>query len=350
MTFEPPNTIAPEARSSATPVDKLRRPLRDLRISVTDRCNFRCTYCMPRDVFGPDYPFLPREEILTFEEILRLARIFDQLGARKFRITGGEPLLRTNLEQLVSMLAALEGADLALTTNGVLLAEQASTLAEAGLDRVTVSLDSLDDAVHREMGDTGAPVERVLAGIAAAERAGLTPLKINTVIRRGSNEDAILDLVRHFRGSGHIVRFIEFMDVGTTNRWRVEEVVPAEEILARIGDVHPLEPVAADYPGEVARRYRLVDGSAEIGIVASVTQPFCADCSRARLSTDGQLFTCLFASKGLDLRGPLRASATDAELLRLVAGRWRARNDRYSEIRSAASDPVDRIEMSYIGG
>lgn len=305
---------------------------------------------MPREVFGPDYPFLGRDEILTFEEIRRLAGVATRLGASKLRITGGEPLLRRDLHGLISQLAELEGIDLALTTNGVLLTDQAATLAEAGLRRVTVSLDSLDDATHRKMGDTTAPVDSVLGGIGAAERAGLAPIKINTVVRRGSNEDAIVALARHFRGTGHIVRFIEFMDVGMTNRWRHEDVVPAEEILARLSDVFPVEPIAANYPGEVARRYRYLDGGGEVGIVASVTAPFCGDCTRARLSTDGKLFTCLFAADGLDLRGPLRAGASDEELLELVAGLWRSRNDRYSELRSAAGREAERVEMSYIGG
>jgi len=331
-------------------VDRLRRPLHDVRISVTDRCNFRCTYCMPREVFGPDYQFLRRDEILSFEEISRLAVLFARLGARKFRITGGEPLLRKRIDRLVKMLSGIEGADLALTTNGVLLPDQAEALAVAGLERVTISLDSLEDHVHRQMGDTTAPVDSVLAGISAAERAGLTPIKINTVVRRDCNESAILDLVRHFRGSGHIVRFIEFMDVGMTNGWSLGEVVPADEILARIGEVYPIEPIDANYPGEVARRYRLLDGSGEFGIVASVTRPFCGGCTRARLSTDGQLFTCLFASQGLDLRGPLRADADDDELLAIIAGRWQSRNDRYSELRSKATVEIPRIEMSYIGG
>jgi cyclic pyranopterin phosphate synthase len=305
---------------------------------------------MPRDIFGPNYPFLPRDEILTFEEIGRLALLFGGLGTRKFRITGGEPLLRKGLEGLISILAAIEGTDLALTTNGVLLPEQAESLAAAGLQRVTISLDSLDDQIHREMGDTTAPVQSVLAGIAAAEKAGLTPIKVNTVVRRGANEDAMLDLVRHFRGSGHIVRFIEFMDVGMTNGWSLEEVVPADEILARIGEVYPVEPIGANYPGEVARRYRLLDGSGEFGIVASVTRPFCGACTRARLSTDGQLFTCLFSSQGFDLRGPLRAGLSDEEVSRLINARWQSRNDRYSEKRSEATAAGPRIEMSYIGG
>lgn len=331
-------------------MDRLRRPLRDLRISVTDRCNFRCTYCMPRDVFGADYPFLRRDDILTFEEIRRVARVANQLGASKLRVTGGEPLLRKDLAALISQLAEVEGIDLALTTNGVLLAEQAIALADAGLDRVTVSLDSLDDEIHRRMGDTSAPVSEVLAGIEAAERAGLSPIKINTVVRRGANDGAMVELARHFRGTGHIVRFIEFMDVGMTNGWRHEEVVPADEIVDRLGSVYPLEPAPANYPGEVARRYRYLDGAGEIGVVASVTKPFCGDCTRARLSTDGKLFTCLFASEGLDLREPLRSGVTDEELVRLVAGCWGSRNDRYSEVRSESPAEAGRIEMSYIGG
>ncbi|MCP4203168.1 MAG: GTP 3',8-cyclase MoaA [bacterium] len=350
VTRTDPSARRSEPAHGTAVADRLRRPLHDLRISVTDRCNFRCTYCMPRDVFGADYPFLPRDEILSFEEIGRLAALFGQLGARKFRVTGGEPLLRKGLDRLISILAAIDGADVALTTNGVLLPNQAAALAAAGLRRVTISLDSLEDGVHREMGDTTAPVESVLAGISAAEKAGLSPVKINTVVRRGCNEDAILDLVRHFRGSGHIVRFIEFMDVGMTNGWSLDEVVPADEILERIGEVYPVEPMGPNYPGEVARRYRLLDGSGELGIVASVTHPFCGGCTRARLSTDGQLFTCLFSSEGLDLRAPLRAGAGDDELLAIIGGRWQSRNDRYSEQRSQATLAPAKIEMSYIGG
>jgi len=341
---------ASAAQNARRPVDRLGRSLRDLRISVTDRCNFRCTYCMPRSVFGVDYPFLQRAEILSFEEIGRLAGLFVALGARKFRITGGEPLLRKRIDRLVRILAAIDGVDLALTTNGVLLPEQAEDLAAAGLERVTISLDALDDETHRRMGDTTAPVESVLAGIAAAEAAGLAPIKINTVVRRGANEGAILDLIAHFRGTGHIVRFIEFMDVGMTNGWSLEEVVSAEEIRARVRSVYPIEEVEPNYPGEVARRYRLLDGSGEFGIVASVTAPFCGACTRARLSTDGQLFTCLFSADGIDLRAPLRSGATDDELLALIAERWQSRDDRYSEIRSAATVAQPRVEMSYIGG
>ena len=301
-----------------------------------------------------DYPFLARAEILTFEEIHRLAGIFARLGARKFRITGGEPLLRMDLDRLIAMLARLEvgkqAVDLALTTNGALLGEQAERLAAAGLDRITVSLDSLDDSVHQEVSDASVPVAQVLAGIAAAEAAGLAPIKINAVIRRGVNENAIEDLARRFRGTGHVVRFIEFMDVGTTNGWRLEEVVSAEEILSRLTQIQPLEPIGARYEGEVARRYRYLDGSGEVGIVASVTQPFCGACTRARLATDGQLFTCLFANQGLDLRAPLRDGASDAELVRLIAGRWAERDDRYSELRSVSTSDIERVEMSYIGG
>jgi cyclic pyranopterin phosphate synthase len=329
--------------------DRLDRPLRDLRISVTDRCNFRCPYCMPREVFGADHPFLRRSEILSYEEIDRLAGIFVGLGARKLRLTGGEPLLRRDLPVLVRRLARQPGIDLALTTNGSLLADRAAELAAAGLRRVTVSLDSLDDAVFRRMNDADFAVERVLEGIAAAERAGLAPIKINAVVRRGWNEESVLPLVERFRGTGHVLRFIEFMDVGTSNRWRPTDVVPALEILERIAARHPVAPVAAAYRGEVARRWRLVDGTLELGVIASVTAPFCGDCTRARLSADGRLFTCLFAAAGTDLRGPLRAGADDAELAARISGAWSAREDRYSELR-AASEPAERVEMSYLGG
>jgi cyclic pyranopterin phosphate synthase len=341
-----PGSLARPGDSAAS--DRLGRPLRDLRISVTDRCNFRCPYCMPREAFGADHPFLPRREILDYEEIDRLAGVMIGLGVRKLRLTGGEPLLRRDLDVLIERLAR-HRLDLALTTNGSLLAGRAADLAAAGLARVTVSLDSLDDATFRRMNDAGFPVEQVLAGIAAAEAAGLAPLKINAVVRRGVNEDSILPLVERFRGTGHVVRFIEFMDVGTTNRWRLDEVTTADQIVAAIAARYPLEPVAANYPGEVARRYRLADGSAEVGVIASVTRPFCGDCTRARLSADGRLFTCLFAAHGTDLRGPLRAGASDDELRALIAGVWRARADRYSELRAEGS-PSERAEMSYLGG
>jgi cyclic pyranopterin phosphate synthase len=337
-----------------SPTDRLGRPLRDLRLSVTDRCNFRCRYCMPREVFGADYPFLPRSEILTYEEITRLARLFvEHLGARKLRLTGGEPLLRRDLPELVRMLAAIGGAEVALTTNGSLLAGAAGELAAAGLDRVTVSLDSLDEAVFQAMNDAEFPVARVLEGIEAAAAAGLAPVKINAVVRRGVNDHTLVDLARRFKGTGHVVRFIEFMDVGTTNGWRLEEVVPGTEVVARIDAEMPLEPVEPAYRGEVARRWRYRDGGGEIGVITSVTRPFCGDCSRARLSAEGRLYTCLFATVGIDLRGPLRAGDGDAELSRRLAGVWRERTDRYSEQRSAGTPGLGRdgrVEMSYIGG
>lgn len=330
--------------------DTLGRPVRDLRISVTDRCNFRCVYCMPKEVFGRDYRFLERRELLTFEEIARLARAFARQGVRKVRITGGEPLLRRDLDRLVAMLAEIEGLDLTLTTNGSLLARQARALKEAGLRRVTVSLDSLDDRVFRAMNDVDFPVTRVLEGIEAAAEAGLTPVKVNMVVKRGVNEDSVLPMARFFRGSGHILRFIEYMDVGHTNGWRMDDVVPAAEILAQVSAEFPLEPVEPNYPGEVARRYRYLDGSGEIGLIASVTQPFCGGCTRARLSAEGRLYTCLFASKGHDLRGLVRSGASDAELDEAIARIWRARTDRYSEIRTAETASLPKVEMSYIGG
>ena len=333
--------------------DRLGRSLQDLRISVTDRCNFRCPYCMPAEIYGERYAFLPRAEILSFEEIERLARVFVGLGVRKLRLTGGEPLLRAQLPRLVSRLAALPGPlDLALTTNGYLLEEQAQGLAAAGLRRITVSLDSLDDAVFRRMNGRDFPVARVLAGIETARRAGLAPLKLNCVVQRGVNDHTIVDLARHFRGTGAIVRFIEFMDVGTLNQWNRAEVLDARAIRDRIDAELPLEPLEPSYRGEVARRCRYRDGAGEIGIIASVTQPFCGDCTRARLSADGHLYTCLFATGGTDLKTPLRAGESDEELAARIAGLWRAREDRYSEIR-AGLDPSrerERIEMFRIGG
>jgi cyclic pyranopterin phosphate synthase len=331
--------------------DRRGRGLHDLRISVTDRCNFRCVYCMPKDVFGRDYPFLPHAALLSFEEIARVARVFVDLGVRKIRLTGGEPLLRRNLERLVGMLSAAGDVDLTLTTNGALLARKAGMLRDAGLRRVTVSLDALDDATFRAMNDVDFPVERVLEGIDAAAAAGLAPLKINAVVKRGMNEHAIVPLARHFRGSGHIVRFIEFMDVGATNGWRMDDVVPAAEIVRRIGtEVAPLVPADANYTGEVAERWRYADGSGEIGVIASVTQAFCRDCTRARLSTEGRLYTCLFATRGHDLRDLLRAGAGDAELRRAIERVWRARADRYSELRTEGTVALPKVEMSYIGG
>ncbi len=332
--------------------DTLARPLRDLRISVTDRCQFRCTYCMPREIFGRDFVFLPREQLLTFEELARLARVFAGLGVRKLRLTGGEPLLRRDLDKLVAMLAAVDGVqDIALTTNGALLAGKATALAAAGLRRVTVSLDSLDDEVFMALNDARFPVARVLEAIAAAAAAGLAPVKVNMVVRRGVNERSVLPMAAHFRHTGHVLRFIEYMDVGTTNGWRLDEVVPAAEIISLVGGQWPLEPLAPGCPGEVAARYR--DGGGEIGVIASVTQPFCRGCTRARLSADGKLYTCLFAGTGHDLRGLLRAGASDQALREHVAGIWTRRADRYSErrTRQTSRNKVSRkAEMSYIGG
>jgi GTP 3',8-cyclase len=329
--------------------DTLGRPLRDLRISVTDRCNFRCVYCMPQEVFGRDYRFLPRRELLTFEEIERVARVFVGLGVHKLRITGGEPLLRRDLEVLIAQLAALGDLDLTLTTNGSALAQKAQALADAGLTRVTVSLDSLDDAVFRAMNDVDFPVARVLAGIDSAAQAGL-PVKVNVVVKRGLNEESVLDIARRFRGTGHTVRFIEFMDVGATNGWRLDDVVPAAEIVRTIGGEFPLEPLDPAYRGEVAERYRYLDGAGEIGVIASVTQPFCGDCTRARISADGKLYTCLFAVRGHDLRAVLRSGASDAELEEAVRGVWQLRTDRYSERRTEETSALRKVEMSYIGG
>ena len=342
-------TTAPAPGPAA--LDTLGRPLRDLRISVTDRCNFRCVYCMPREVFGRDWEYLPREEILTYEEIARLAGVFARLGVHKVRLTGGEPLLRRNLEVLVRMLAANPAIDdLTLTTNASLLAAHAAELAAAGLTRVTVSLDALDDATFERMNDAHVPVARVMEGIAAAEAAGLGPVKVNMVVKRGWNEHAILPMAEAFRGTGRILRLIEYMDVGHSNGWRLDDVVPASEILQAISAEHPLEPMAPIRRGEVARRYRYADGEGEIGIIASVTQPFCGDCVRARLTADGKLFTCLFAVVGHDLKRPLRDGASDAELEARLRRLWGARDDRYSELRSAATVGLERAEMSYIGG
>jgi cyclic pyranopterin phosphate synthase len=332
-------------------IDTRARPLRDLRISVTDRCNFRCPYCMPAEIFGDRYEFLPKPEILSFEEIERLARIFLGLGVRKLRITGGEPLVRAQLPELIRRLAVLEGVeDLALTTNGFLLEEQAEPLAKAGLQRVTVSLDSLDDAVFRSMNGRGLALERVLAGLEAAERAGLSPIKLNCVVQRGLNDHTLVDLVRHFRGTKHVVRFIEFMDVGTLNRWDLSQVVPAREIRDLISAEFPLVPVEANYPGEVAKRHGFADASGEIGIIASVTQPFCGDCTRARLSADGRLVTCLFAASGTDLKTPLRAGASDVELAGIITRVWSGRSDRYSEERAEPTRGRKKIQMYQIGG
>src|SRR3954447_8539457 len=344
---------------SAAVRDVLGRPIHDLRISVTDRCNFRCTYCMPREVYGRDYAFLPRAELLTFEEISRLARVFVALGVRKIRLTGGEPLLRRNLPKLIEMLSVIPGADdITLTTNGSLLARQAKSLADAGLKRISVSLDSLDEQTFARMNDVGFPVSAVLEGIDAAEAASLTPIKVNMVVRRGLNEQDVVPMARYFRERGVILRFIEYMDVGHTNGWRLDDVVPADEIIAAIDADMPLVQVAPTYSGEVADRWAYADGSGEVGVIASVTQPFCRDCTRARLTADGQVYTCLFASSGHDLRAPLRDGATDDEITRQIAGVWGARTDRYSDLRSVATtrplpvlalDP-NRVEMSRIGG
>jgi cyclic pyranopterin phosphate synthase len=333
-----------------TITDTFGRPLRDLRISVTDRCNFRCVYCMPKEIFGRDYPFLKREQLLTFEEIHRLARIFVAHGVKKVRLTGGEPLVRRNLVQLVEMLARFPELDLTMTTNGSLLAPQAQALKKAGLNRVTVSLDSLDGDVFSAMNDVDFPVERVLEGIKAAVTAGLMPIKINMVVKRGLNEGSVLPMARYFRGSGYILRFIEYMDVGATNRWRLDDVVPATEIIEKIQAEMPLEPIEPNYRGEVARRWRYKDGGGEIGIIASVTQPFCGDCTRARLSAEGKLYTCLFAAQGYDVRGLLRSGASDDKISQVLGSIWRQRDDRYSEIRSSETVELPRVEMSYIGG
>jgi GTP 3',8-cyclase len=337
--------------SPLTVLDTLGRPMRDLRVSVTDRCNFRCVYCMPKEVYGRDHAFLPRAEILDFEEIERVVRASVALGVRKVRLTGGEPLVRRNLERLVAMLAQIEGIDdLTLTTNASLLADRAQLLADAGLHRVTVSLDALDDPTFQSMNDVGFPVSRVLDGIGAAEAAGLGPVKVNTVIRRGLNEHAVLDLAERFRGTSTAVRFIEYMDVGHTNGWRLDDVVPAAEVVAAIDARWPLEPVAAGYRGEVAQRYRYRDGAGEIGVISSVTQPFCGDCTRARLSADGQLFTCLFATAGHDLRGLIRSGASDAGLAEALRVIWTGRDDRYSELRTLETVDLPKVEMSFIGG
>ncbi len=352
--FERP--MASETSTRNTPAaDQFGRPLRDLRISVTDRCNFRCPYCMPAEIYGERYEFLPRDELLTFEEIARLTSIFAGLGVTKARLTGGEPLIRADVARLIRMLAPIDGlADLTLTTNGYLLARFARELKAAGLKRITVSLDSLEDEVFRAMNGRNFDTAPVLEGIAAAEGAGLAPIKINAVVQKGVNDHTIVDLARRFKGTGHIVRFIEYMDVGTLNRWNASEVVTAAEIAGMIGAEMPIEPVEPNYTGEVARRWRYVDGEGEIGIIASVSKPFCGDCTRARLSTDGRLVTCLFAAGGTDLRGPMRGGADDDELRGLIAGIWSERRDRYSMDRAALGDDRgaarSRIEMYQIGG
>jgi GTP 3',8-cyclase len=336
------------------PRDTLDRPLHDLRISVMDRCNFRCPYCMPRETFHEHYRFLKATERLSFEEITRLTRLFVQLGVQKVRLTGGEPLLRPNISELVGELTALEGVqDVALTTNGVLLAQHAAELKANGLHRITVSLDTLDAEIFKQMSGGFAERDRVLEGIRAAQDAGLMPIKINAVVERGLNDHTVLDLVEHFRGSGVIVRFIEYMDVGTRNRWSRERVVPSRELLDRISARWPVHAVQENYHGEVAERYAFDDGAGEIGFISSVTNPFCGSCTRARLSSEGVFYTCLFARSGLDLRAPLRDGAKDDELRSLIADTWTRRGDRYSELRSslhAGEQPLRKIEMYYIGG
>ncbi len=344
-----PSGLAPSPDPAAS--DTLGRPLRDLRISVTDRCNFRCTYCMPRDVYGAAFRFLPHADLLTFEEITRLAGVAISLGVTKVRLTGGEPLLRRDVEHLVGMLADLDGLrDLTLTTNGSLLATRAADLAAAGLNRVTVSLDSLDDAVFARLSDVDFPVARVLEGIEAADRAGLRPIKVNMVVRRGLNENSVLPMARFARERGYTLRFIEYMDVGHTNGWELEEVVPSSEVVAAIDAELPLEPLEPQYPGEVAARWRYRDGVAEIGVISSVTRPFCGACTRARLTAEGVLYTCLFGTHGVDLRAPLREGVDDAALRARLGEVWSRRTDCYSELRSGATAGSSRVEMSRIGG
>ncbi|HYD97627.1 MAG TPA: GTP 3',8-cyclase MoaA [Noviherbaspirillum sp.] len=339
--------------------DTLARPLQDLRISITDRCNFRCVYCMPKEVFDKNYPFLPHSALLTFEEITRIAKIFVAHGVHKIRLTGGEPLLRKDVEKLIAMLSALPTSDgrpldLTLTTNASLLARKAQALKDAGLQRVTVSLDALDETVFRRMNDVDFPVSDVLHGIEAAHNAGLGPIKVNMVVKRGMNDQEILPMARYFKGSPFILRFIEYMDVGASNGWKMDEVVPSEEVLRRIGAEMPLEEIDPNYTGETAERWRYKDGGGEIGVISSVTRAFCSECTRARLSTEGKLYTCLFATGGHDLRTMLRDGRSDAEIASTVAHIWRARGDRYSELRTANTDLTDqairKVEMSYIGG
>jgi cyclic pyranopterin phosphate synthase len=340
----------PPRRYTSPLEDTRRRPLRDLRVSVTDRCNFRCTYCMPKEVFGKDFQFLERSQLLTFGEIHRLVRIFRDHGVEKIRITGGEPLVRRKLERLIEMLAYWDDLDLTLTTNGSLLEQKARDLRSAGLRRITVSLDSLDDAVFKAMNDVDFPVHSVLAGIDAAAAAGLHPIKINMVVQRGLNDHSVLEMARFFRDQGHILRFIEFMDVGATNGWKMEQVVPSRELVQRIDREMPIEPVQPNYDGEVAERWRYRDGSGEVGFISSVTQAFCRSCTRVRLSAEGQLYTCLFAEHGTDFRGLLRGGASDDEIADLIHRVWTVRADRYSEIRTAETAKARKVEMSYIGG
>lgn len=334
-----------------TIIDQFKRPFRDLRISVTDRCNFRCTYCMPAEIYGERYTFLSKKDLLSFEEITRVARISVGLGARKIRLTGGEPLVRQQIEVLVERLAQIDGLDdLAMTTNAYLLPQKAEALKAAGLRRVTVSLDSLDNDVFRQMNGDRANVADVLAGLDAAERAGFAPIKINAVVQRGVNDHTVVDLARFCKERGYVARFIEYMDVGTLNGWRLDEVVPADEVVAMIHAAMPLEPLASNYHGEVARRYRYADGQGEIGLITSVTKPFCGDCTRLRLSPEGRMFMCLFGVQGTDLREPLRAGASDEEIAQIIGETWQKRADRYSELRSSITRPREKVEMFHIGG
>jgi cyclic pyranopterin phosphate synthase len=329
--------------------DRLNRPLETLRVSITDRCNFRCVYCMPKEIYGRDHQFLERRELLSFEELARVVAVFASRGVKRVRITGGEPLVRKNVEELIAMLHAIDGIELALTTNGALLPQKAQALADAGLSRVTVSLDSVDDDAFRALNDVDFPVQKVLEGIDAAAAAGL-PVKVNAVVKRGANDDGIVALAEQFRGTGHVLRFIEYMDVGNTNGWRLDDVVSADEIVSRIDAVHPLEPVEAARADETALRFRYKDGAGEIGVIASVTKPFCGGCSRARLSAEGRLHTCLFSLRGHDFRAPLRLGASDDELRALLDGIWTRRTDRYSDLRTAETSSSEKVEMSYIGG
>ncbi len=335
--------------------DKFSRPFKDLRISVTDRCNFRCTYCMPAEIYGESYKFLPKIELLTFEEIVRLSKIMVNLGATKIRITGGEPLVRKSIEDLVAMLAKIKGIeDLTMTTNSYLLPGKAKALRQSGLNRITISLDTLDDQIFKKMNGRGYGVDRVLEGIASAEANGFFPIKVNAVVQRGINDHTVVQLARYFKKRGHIVRFIEYMDVGTRNGWSLANVVSGKEIVARINEVMPLEPIASNYTGEVATRYRYVDGEGEIGLINSVTEPFCGDCTRLRLSPEGKIFTCLFGSEGTDLREPMRMGADDAEIEKIIKQTWIRRVDRYSEARSSMTEALrnsrGKVEMYHIGG
>lgn len=354
-----PSISAPLVTPHGHTQDKRGRTLRDLRISVTDRCNFRCTYCMPKEVFDKNYPYLAHQELLSFEEITRLTNIFASLGVEKIRLTGGEPLLRKNLEALIEMLATIrtpenKTLDLTLTTNGSVLRKKASALKAAGLKRLTVSLDGLDDAIFKKMNDVDFPVADVLDGIAAAQEVGFENIKVNMVVKKGTNDHEIVAMAKHFKGSGVILRFIEFMDVGSSNGWNMEQVLPSKEVIARINEVFPLEPIEANYSGEVAQRWRYVDGSGEIGVISSVTQTFCHECTRARISTDGQMYLCLFANEGFDFKTLLRTGKSDLEIANAVMNTWAARDDHYSEIRGSQTASLSsgnrKVEMSYIGG